>query len=98
MSSESIFQSRLIDRIKTELPGSIILKNDPLNFNGIPDLTIFFGNRYALLECKRDAKAHRQPNQTYFVNKFNEMSFSAFICPENESDILESMYTYLKGG
>lgn len=88
---ESKFQKDLIDEIKFILPGSIILKNDPNYIQGIPDLTVFFKDRWATLEVKKTAKASHQPNQDHYVELMNQMSFSAFIYPENKEEVLYAM-------
>lgn len=85
---ESNFQAQLIRDLKRIFPGCIIVKNDPDYIQGIPDLTIFYNNKWATLECKKSAKARKQPNQEYYVGRMNEMSFSRFICPENKEKVL----------
>jgi hypothetical protein len=91
MSKESSFQALLIKEIQDRFPGSIILKNDPTYIQGIPDLTILFGERWAALECKKSESASKQPNQEYYVNIMNKMSYSAFIFPENKNEVLNEM-------
>lgn len=88
---ESKYQSGLIDRIKDRFPGSMVLKNDARYIQGIPDLLVLHENNWAALECKRDRKSHRQPNQSFYVNKMNRMSFARVISPENEEEVLDEM-------
>ena len=88
MKRESQFQSDLIKELKRRYPGCVILKNDPLYLQGFPDLTVFYGDKWAVLECKRTEKESHQPNQDYYVEHLNDMSFSAFIFPENKDEIL----------
>ena len=88
---ESGFQDRLISTLKARFPGCMIFKMDQRQ--GIPDLLILYGEKWASLECKRSNKAKRQPNQEYYVGKMNEMSFSRFISPENKEEVLESIPT-----
>lgn len=88
---ESDYQAGLIKRLKRMFPGAIILKNDPNYIQGIPDLTIFYNEHWATLECKRSKKEKHQPNQDHYVAKMNEMSFSAFIFPENEEEVLHAL-------
>lgn len=88
MIRESSFQSGLIRELREMFPGCYILKNDPTCIQGFPDITILYGPRWATLECKRSANADRQPNQEYYVEDLNNMSYSAFIYPENKEEVL----------
>lgn len=88
---ESVFQSNLIRELKERFPGCIVVKNDANYIQGIPDLLILYENKWASLESKRSSNAHRQPNQEYYVNKMNSMSFSRFIYPENKEEILNEL-------
>jgi hypothetical protein len=85
---ESEFQARLKDEIRKMLPGCIILKNDPNDIQGFPDLTILYKNKWATLECKKNENARHQPNQDFYVDKTDRMSFSRFIFPENKEEVL----------
>jgi hypothetical protein len=60
---ESVFQSELIKDLEFIFPGCIVLKNDANYIQGFPDLTILYKNKWAVLECKKDANAAYQPNQ-----------------------------------
>ena len=94
---ENKFQAKLIKRIKDLFPGCIVMKNDSSYIQGIPDLLVLNNRRWASLECKKNANAKKQPNQEYYVDKMNNMSFSRFICPENEDEVLEELtehFTY----
>lgn len=88
---ENIFQSNLIKEIKNLFPGCIILKNDPDYLQGIQDLTVLYEDKWALLECKKSATAAHQPNQDYYVEKADNMSFSRFIYPENKEEVLNEL-------
>lgn len=85
---ENGFQSKLIKELKQMFPGCIVLKNDANYIQGIPDLLVLFGNKWAALECKRQTRASKQPNQEYYVNLMDKMSFSRFIRPENKKEVL----------
>lgn len=91
MAKESSFQAKLIKDLKVIFPGCVVLKNDPTYIQGIPDLLILYKDQWAMLECKANSKASKRPNQEYYVNQLNEMSFSAFICPENREDVLNEL-------
>lgn len=88
---ENRFQSHLMEKLRTIFPGCILLKNDSGYQQGIPDLLILFNDRWAVLEVKAAANAPEQPNQEYWVNEMNAMSFAAFIFPENESEVLDEL-------
>ena len=88
---ESEFQSKLIKELKELLPGCIVLKNDPDYIQGIPDLLILHNDRWAALEVKKDKKAKHRPNQDYYVERMNQMSYSAFVFPENKEDVLDDL-------
>lgn len=85
---ESGFQDRLIKKIENRFPGCMIMKLDSSYIQGIPDLLILFGDKWAVLECKKHASARRQPNQEYYVDLMNKMSFARFVSPENEEEVL----------
>lgn len=89
--NENKFQANLIREIKTRFPGCIIMKNDSSYIQGIPDLLILYKNRWASLEVKKDEKASHRPNQDYYVQKMNEMSFSKFVYPENRKEIMHEL-------
>lgn len=92
---ENRFQKEVIDEIKSRMPDAIVLKNDPNYIQGIPDLLILNGPRWGALEVKRGIDAVHQPNQDYYVNRMNNMSFAAFIFPENKDFILDRLETSL---
>lgn len=91
---ERDFQAKLIKDLKTIFPGCIVMKNDPSYIQGIPDLLILHNDKWASLENKKSANAKKQPNQEYYVDKMNEMSFSRFIYPENKDHVLEELRHY----
>lgn len=89
--AESKFQRNLIKEIKDRFPGCVVMKNDSGYIQGIPDLTVLYENHWATLEVKDDESASHRPNQDYYVDQMNKMSFSAFIFPENKEEILNDM-------
>lgn len=93
---ERDFQPRVIKEIERRLPGVQIFKGDTRFKQGSPDLIVLYEDRWAMLEVKKDAKAQRQPNQPYYVNELNKMSYAAFIHPENEEDILDALQRSLQ--
>jgi hypothetical protein len=93
---ERDFQANLIRELKTMFPGCMVMKLDSGYIQGIPDLLVLFKNRWATLECKKVAGAKKQPNQEYYVERMNEMSFSRFICPENKEEVLYELQQTFK--
>lgn len=91
MAKESKFQKVLIEKLKDRFPGCIVLKNDANYIQGIPDLLVLWKKCWAALECKKDEKSHHQPNQEYYVEQMNGMSFASFIFPENCEEILDEL-------
>lgn len=88
---ESKFQAELKKELKTLFPGCIVTKLDSGDIQGIPDLLILFKDKWATLECKKTAKASHRPNQDYYVDLMDKMSFSRFIYPENKSEVLSEL-------
>lgn len=88
---ERSFQSKLIKELKAMFEGCIVLKLDPTYIQGIPDLLILYKNKWATLECKRSVGAAKRPNQEYYVDLMNKMSFSSFIRPENKERVLDEL-------
>jgi hypothetical protein len=91
MIKESAYQAKLIKKIKCRFKDCVVLKNDANYIQGFPDLMILYKDKWACLECKRSASSHHQPNQDFYVSKLNNMSYAAFIYPENEEEILNAM-------
>ena len=88
---ESKFQKELIDEIKQRYPGCVALKNDSSYIQGFPDWTILYEDKWAVLEAKKARGAHKQPNQEYYVDQLDKMSFSRFIFPENKDEVLDDL-------
>lgn len=86
---ESGFQDKLRDDIKERLPGCMIFKMDQKQ--GIPDLLILYEDKWASLECKKSARAAKRPNQEYYVDLMDNMSFSRFVYPENKEEVLNEL-------
>lgn len=89
--TESKFQSGLKKEIRNRFPGCYILKTDPTDIQGIPDLLILYGQHWASLEVKASPTAKHRPNQDFRVAEMNKMSYSSFIYPENKEDVLNEM-------
>lgn len=86
MKKENKFQSDLIKELKILFPNCHIIKQD--QNQGLPDLLILYHNKWAMLECKRSYNSIKQPNQEYYIDYFNRLSFASFIYPENKEEVL----------
>lgn len=93
---EREIQSRIIKKIKARLPGVKIFKGDTHFQQGTLDLIILYRDRWAMLEVKKSKTASRRPNQQWFVDELNEMSYAALIHPDNEEDILNELQRALQ--
>lgn len=92
---ENRFKTKLVAEIEEMLPGSMVLHLDPNEIQGIPDLLVLYKDRWATLEGKKSASASYRPNQEYYVDLMNRMSFAAFIYPENKDDVLSKLEYFM---
>ena len=93
---ESKFQKDFIDEAKERYPDCVVLKNDSSYIQGFPDWTLLYEDKWAVLEMKKERGAHKQPNQEYYVNKLDKMSFSRFVFPENRDEVFEDLDRFFK--
>lgn len=96
MMLESKFQHELIGELENMFPGALIYKNETKQ--GFPDLTVLYEEHWALLECKKSQDASHQPNQDYYVERADKMSFSRFIYPENKQEVLDELQQAFRTG
>ena len=92
---ERDFQAALIKELMEYLPGSIILKNDANYIQGFPDILILHGKAWVALEVKQSAHAPFRPNQQWYLEKLDGMSFAAVIYPEIKDEVLSKLYDYI---
>jgi hypothetical protein len=91
---ENRFKTRLIKEIEEMFPGCMITHMDPNEIQGAPDLLILYKNKWAALEGKKNAKASHRPNQGYYVDLMDNMSFASFIYPENKDEVLHALFLH----
>jgi hypothetical protein len=89
--TESQFQTNVIKKLKRMFPGCEVQKMDASYQQGFPDLLILWKDRWAVLEVKASALGNVQPNQDFYINRLGEMSFAAYIYPENEREVLNAL-------
>lgn len=88
--AETNYQRGLIIRLERMLPGCMILKNDPRQLQGVPDLLVIYNKWWGALEVKTDS-GRKEPNQEHYVTKMNQMSFASFISPSTESEVFRAI-------
>lgn len=93
---EKDFQKKFIRELEAIFDGCILIKNDAGYIQGFPDWTMFYKNKYAVLEIKKNKNAQHQPNQDYYVDLINSMGFARFVYPENKNDVIEDLKRYFK--
>jgi hypothetical protein len=98
MKKENVYQPKVIEKLNNMFPGCIIQKEDSEYIQGIPDLLILYKDKWATLECKKSKDEPHQPNQDYYVDVMDGMSFSRFIFPENETEVLNDLSLFFNGG
>lgn len=91
---ENRFKTKLINELEDLFPGCFVLHMDPNEIQGIPDILILYKNKWAALEGKKNARASVRPNQEYYVDLMDRMSFAAFIYPENKNIVLDELCLY----
>lgn len=92
---ENKYKTELCKRIRDLFPGCIILHGDPTEIQGIPDLFVLCDITWFALEGKQTEKSSHRPNQDYYVALCNKKARGAFICKENEAEVLEEMRKYV---
>lgn len=93
---ESEYQQSLKKKLENIFRGCVILKNDPNYIQGFPDLTIFYKNKWAVLEVKKDISEMSKTtasirNQKFYIRMLDKMSFARFIYPQNEEEVLNEL-------
>ena len=89
--NEARYQRHLIKRIDHLIPQAFVIKNDASHIQGIPDILVLYKNMWAMLEIKIEENSSHQPNQDYYIQLFDGMSFAAFINPDNEEAVLNDI-------
>lgn len=91
---ENRFKTKLTKELRGLFPGCIVLHMDPNEIQGIPDILILYKDKWAALEGKKSLTASVRPNQAYYVDMMDRMSFAAFICPEIKDEVLYALHLY----
>lgn len=95
---ESAFKAEFKGELEHRFPGCIMFKPDAGEIQGIPDLIFLYKGFWAAFELKQRATSVRRPNQDYYVRMLDEMSFAAFVYPENMMEVLHDLQRALWAG
>ena len=95
-AAENKYQAGLIKKIRNKYPDAIVLKVDSSYIQGIPDLLILLNGQWAALEVKKDPRAPYQPNQEYWIDTMNRMSFASDINPIKEEMVLYELERFFE--
>lgn len=88
---ESEFQAKLVKELEEMLPGCVVLVKPGFYIQGFPDLLVLYKTNWAALEVKAAWNSDHEPNQDYYVDMLDDMSFAAFIFPENKEEVLNEL-------
>ena len=94
--TENRYQAKIIKKLERMFPGCIIMKTNEGHRQGLPDLLILWRKFWAALEVKASESARSQPNQGHYIEILDEMSFAAYIYPENEEEVLSALQQAFK--
>ena len=91
------FKAWLIKELGARLQDCVIIHQDPnTTHQGIPDLLILHNTHWAMLEVKGAINSKQQPNQEYWVDFYNKMSYCSFVYPENVEAVLDEVQQALQ--
>lgn len=91
MAREGSFKSQFIKRLQREYPRAIITKNDANQLQGIPDILFLLETFWAVFEAKDNVDSPYRPNQEYYLDLMNNMSFARVVYPEIEEEVIREL-------
>jgi hypothetical protein len=94
---EKEFESNFIGRLEEKFPGCVIIKGNSTFRQGVPDRLLLHEGHWAFLEFKREENSDRQENQDYYIEKFNDMSYAAFVDPNNADEVIREIQETFRG-
>jgi hypothetical protein len=80
-----------MEELRQRYPEAIVVKNDANYLQGVPDVLMLLHDTWAAFEVKPYRDARTEPNQKYYVRLMNDMSFAAFVYPENKDEVLDAL-------
>jgi hypothetical protein len=88
---ESTFKYEVRKKIEKMFPGIICTRTDPTQIQGFPDMLLLYGDKWAALEFKKDINSTLRPNQQYYIDMLNELSYASIIHPQNMDEVLNDI-------
>lgn len=89
--NETEFKKEFLDRVKREFPDCEITRGNSATKQGIPDTFVFYDNAWVALEFKISPDAATRPNQSWYVERFNKMSYATFVYPDNADEVFREI-------
>lgn len=89
MVLESKFEQDFCKKLRKVHPDILVTKMT--GKPGIPDRGIFFHDKFCFLEFKRSSSASKRPLQDWYINEFGKYTYTAFVSPENASEVFENV-------
>lgn len=88
---ESDFKQMFFDELRDILPGCLILRGNSAWIQGFPDNVVLHRDGWFAFEFKRGPRAKRRPNQEYYIDLLDDMSYSTFVDPTNYREVLDAV-------
>lgn len=89
------FKKHLVEILKQRFIGVVILPGPSDIYQGFPDLLCLHGNKWFALEVKASQKSRKQPNQDWYIDYLNGLSYAAVVYPENLEEVLDEIQSLL---
>jgi len=94
---ERDFQGDLIASLRGMVGDfGFVFAMDGNDIQGFPDILILYKGRWAALECKKSSAEPYRPNQEYYIDLINSLSFASVIYPAIEEEVLNDLRKALR--
>lgn len=89
---ESAFKKRFLAKVEERLSYLDLDFITPTETSrSLPDIFVIGPLFWAALEFKRSGDANHQPNQDWYIERFNEKGYGVFVEPNNEEEVLNDL-------
>lgn len=90
------FKTKFIKNLQLEFPDCVVMLTDAQYQQGVPDILMLVGDAWFAFEVKAAANSSRRPNQEWWVDILNRLSYASFVYPENEREVLDEVQQALE--